>query len=408
MNKSVYRFTLDIHKTGSQVMLTTKKGSTGRQLKISLAEGFYPYEIADDCYAVFRARKADGTMLYNDCVIEENLIIYNFTDQTVSANGMMDCEITLYASDGTQITSPSFNILVDETTQKDDDIESSDEFGALTDIIGKLGNIGNLVKNAAEEAVQAAILNGGIVPGPGGNLGNIEKRCVNVTFSESGWLGENGVYGQPFYVYGITDSSQVNIALDVEKYQELSNEGVTLLTKNSNGNVTLYAIGNKPSKDFPAQLMIEEVDADEEITEIYGYVVSTGRGSGGTSGVGIDRIEQTLKSTENGGINEVTVYLTNGESYTFEVNNGSRGNDGNGIESAVMNPDYTLTLTFSEGGTYTTPSLRGPTGMTGEAGADGKDGPTLEEVVARLTLDSDEWEFTLANGTKVIKKVVLV
>lgn len=408
MTRSVYRFTLDIYKTGSQVMLTTKKGSTGRQLKVSLAEGYFPYEIADDCYAVFRARKADGTMLYNDCVIEENLIIYNFTDQTVSANGMMDCEITLYASDGTQITSPSFNILVDETTQEDDDIESSSEFGALTDIIGKLGNIGNLIKNAAEEAVQAAILNGGIVPGPGGNLGGIEKRFVNLTFRTSGWLGEEGLYSQAFYVYGITDRSQVNIALDVEQYQELSSEGVTLMTENTNGNVLLYAIGNKPSKDYTLQLIIEEVDTDEDLTRINGYVVSTGRGNGGSAGVGIDRIEQTIKSTENGGINEVTVYLTNGESYTFEVNNGTRGSDGNGIESAVMNPDYTLTLTFSEGGTYTTPSLRGPTGMTGEAGADGKDGPTLEEVVARLTLDSDEWEFTLGNGDKVTKKVVLV
>ena len=275
MNKSVYRFTLDIHKTGSQVMLTTKKGSTGRQLKMSLAEGFYPYEIADDCYAVFRAKKADGTILYNNCVIEENIIIYDFTDQTVSTNGMMDCEVTLYASNGTQITSPSFNILVDETTQEDDDIESSDEYGALTDIIGKLGNIDKLIKKEAEEAVQAAILNGGIIPGPGGTVGGTEKRLINITFPANGWLdatgwmdndwsGEDEVYVQPFYIFGLTERSQVNIALDVGQYQELSSAGIALITENNNGNVSIYAIGSRPSKDYSMQLVIEEVEINED------------------------------------------------------------------------------------------------------------------------------------------------
>lgn len=36
--------------------------------------------------------------------------------------------------------------------------------------------------------------------------------------------------------------------------------------------------------------------------------------------------------------------------------------EGNGIESAVMNDDDTLTLTFTNGETYTTPSLRGAAG----------------------------------------------
>ena len=139
--------------------------------------------------------------------------------------------------------------------------------------------------------------------------------------------------------------------------------------------------------------------------KINGYVVSTGRGKSNVVGVGIDRIEQTIRNTENGAINEVTIYLTDGKAYTFEVNNGSKGDDGNGIESAVMNPDYTLTFTFTGGGTYTTPSLRGPTGMTGEAGADG---PTLEEVLAKLADSAEEWEFVMKNGTTVKKKVILL
>jgi hypothetical protein len=47
---------------------------------------------------------------------------------------------------------------------------------------------------------------------------------------------------------------------------------------------------------------------------------------------------------------------------------GETGATGNGIESAVLNADYTLTLTFTDGTSYTTPSIRGATGATGATG----------------------------------------
>lgn len=42
----------------------------------------------------------------------------------------------------------------------------------------------------------------------------------------------------------------------------------------------------------------------------------------------IDSIEQTATSTEDGGINILTVTLTNGATSTFEVRNGTKGNQG--------------------------------------------------------------------------------
>ena len=51
--------------------------------------------------------------------------------------------------------------------------------------------------------------------------------------------------------------------------------------------------------------------------------------------------------------------------------NGSNGKDGNGIKSDVLNADYTLTLTFDDGASYTTPSIRGAAGASGSNGKDG-------------------------------------
>ena len=45
-----------------------------------------------------------------------------------------------------------------------------------------------------------------------------------------------------------------------------------------------------------------------------------------------------------------------------------KGDTGNGISSAILNDDYTLTLTFTDGTTYKTPSIRGEKGEKGEKG----------------------------------------
>ena len=53
---------------------------------------------------------------------------------------------------------------------------------------------------------------------------------------------------------------------------------------------------------------------------------------------------------------------------------GQKGDTGNGIKSTVMNDDYTLTIEFTDGTSYTTPSIRGEKGDKGDTGASGKDG----------------------------------
>lgn len=47
---------------------------------------------------------------------------------------------------------------------------------------------------------------------------------------------------------------------------------------------------------------------------------------------------------------------------------GPAGADGNGIVSTQLNEDYTLTLTFTDGTNYTTPSIRGASGEQGDPG----------------------------------------
>ena len=57
--------------------------------------------------------------------------------------------------------------------------------------------------------------------------------------------------------------------------------------------------------------------------------VSGEKGEPGEQGVGVETVEQTTTSTADDGNNIITITLTNGSKHTFQVQNGSKGSQGN-------------------------------------------------------------------------------
>ncbi len=157
MNDSIKRISLDIHSTGSMETVNTKRGDTARTLIISLVDGGLPYIIGEDCYAVFTGKKPDRNVVFNDCTIKDNTIIYAFTEQTVAVEGRVNCEIKLYGADGKLITSPKFTINVFGTVYNEgDEIESSDEFNALTRLVVEAQQATENANEAAQKAANTA------------------------------------------------------------------------------------------------------------------------------------------------------------------------------------------------------------------------------------------------------------
>ena len=157
MNDSIKRMSLDIHKPSSNETVNVKRGDTARKLYISLVDGGIPYIISEECYAVFTAKKPDGNVVYNNCSIENNTIIYEVTEQTVAVEGRVNCEIKLYGAYDKLITSSKFTILVYGTVYNEgDEIESSDEFNALTKLIGEAQKATDEANEAAQNAAKTA------------------------------------------------------------------------------------------------------------------------------------------------------------------------------------------------------------------------------------------------------------
>ena len=101
-------------------------------------------------------------------------------------------------------------------------------------------------------------------------------------------------------------------------------------------------------------------------------------GVDGTDGVGIASIKQTTTSTEDGGTNVVTVTLTNGNTATFEVKNGSKGSDGtngaDGKDGEDGKTPYILNGYWYIGDENTGVKAEGFDGVNGTDGKDGVDG----------------------------------
>jgi hypothetical protein len=135
MKDTKFRILLDIHEVRSQVTIPVKVGDVSCKIYITLVEGGKPYKIHENSFGVFTGQKGDDNYLFNNCVIENGVIRYDFTPQTVAAAGILECEVRIYDEDGGVLTTPSFTIVVDERAVKDSDLASGTEFTFLDEII---------------------------------------------------------------------------------------------------------------------------------------------------------------------------------------------------------------------------------------------------------------------------------
>ena len=138
MTDSCIRLSLDLQQTNMNITVRAKRGDTGRVLRIALADDGMPYTVGQDCCAVFTGRKPDKTVLYNRCEVENNEILYTFTEQTCAVPGRIPAEIRLYDAQGKLITTAAFLLEVHDTVYHPEDVLSRDEMDALDDLVLQL------------------------------------------------------------------------------------------------------------------------------------------------------------------------------------------------------------------------------------------------------------------------------
>ena len=148
MNYVNYRISLDMFDTSSQITLKAKKGDSACRIIIALTKNGKMYKIGDGCYATLNGKKSDGTFVYDNCTIEDNTVVYDFTSsidengvcQISAFEGVVECEVALF-KDYKKLTSPRFNLVIDNTVYNGEEIISSPETDVLRRLINEAKDI---------------------------------------------------------------------------------------------------------------------------------------------------------------------------------------------------------------------------------------------------------------------------
>lgn len=96
-------------------------------------------------------------------------------------------------------------------------------------------------------------------------------KTKNIILYASSW-SDDAPYSQSISV-DATPNSKIDIQPNIDAMVSAYNGNYRLLIKNDNGNVTAYAIGDKPLNDLCLQLTITEVAKENELDVVWGNVL---------------------------------------------------------------------------------------------------------------------------------------
>lgn len=113
--------------------------------------------------------------------------------------------------------------------------------------------------------------------GPFAGGGGTSSKLTVIHAAVADWKGGTSPYSQEVIVDGISLNSKVEIQISPEMLGQLYNQDITFTTENRGGEVTLFAVGDKPAVDCVFQATVSDIVAIGEAdgSVIRGNTIST-------------------------------------------------------------------------------------------------------------------------------------
>ena len=90
-----------------------------------------------------------------------------------------------------------------------------------------------------------------------------KPNVVKIELPADAWVEEGTIYKQTVSISSATSSSLIELKPSQEQLQELLTSGVSLMTANDSGTVTVFSIGGVPASDYSIQAIVSEVNVVE-------------------------------------------------------------------------------------------------------------------------------------------------
>lgn len=177
------------------------------------------------------------------------------------------------------------------------------------------------------------------------------SRLETVTLDVNSWAETTcgtdvamGAYNQVVKLENITSRSRLDLQPDVDMVAEMGALGVSFVTENKGGVLTVYSVGNKPTKTYVMQATVVETDVADDVEKVVGIPIATSSSTAGGGSVfirysansdGSDFTESWSGGQRYIGIATGATPPSNKEAYTWALFVGGAGSsmseyDGNG------------------------------------------------------------------------------
>lgn len=372
MQKVIHRLRLDLERPGIQAVSYMRKGDTlSRRMVLSLYEQGKPYRIEDGVTARIRGKKSDGTILYNDCFVQDNCIVVDVTTQMLAALGEVECELNLYGTSNALLTTPRFSIVVEDVLLADGQLESQNEFTAMTKATEEMKTLYNTVDEAYKS---------GAFKGDKGDKGDDGAPGKDGADGKDGAQGKDGSPGAD----GISPTLSIS---DIPG-------GHRVTITDASGEKSFDVLNGDAESD---KLWKPTVSADGTIswtktTEENTPMPQNIKGAQGIPGTpGADGVSPSITVTQITGGHHVSVTDAAGTK-GFDVLDGAKGDAGTtGADGTTFTPSVAVNgdLSWTNDGGKPNPdtvNIKGPKGDKGDKGEKGEGADIT--VDANLDIDS--------------------
>ena len=92
-----------------------------------------------------------------------------------------------------------------------------------------------------------------------GTGGASMPKLTTVTMTAASWEGDASPYSQVVACNGVNVNSKLDLQPTATQIVTLQDAETTLMASNTNGVVTVWAIGTKPTQDYTMDMLITEV-----------------------------------------------------------------------------------------------------------------------------------------------------
>lgn len=151
---NIQEITLDIRDNHTYQQLYTKQYDYGSSIIFHITKNGEPFEL-EGTRAVFSMKKPDNHVIENIIDVIDGKIAIDITEQMTSSYGKAKFSITLF-KDNISITTITGTMKIDEAIIHPEDIESSDEYNIIIDILNKIVKAETAANTATIKAEEAS------------------------------------------------------------------------------------------------------------------------------------------------------------------------------------------------------------------------------------------------------------